>query len=91
MYIFEDALKMSKLHPDTFYYPSAEELATIKEGTFVKVSCNNERFWIEVTDVDGEYIHGTIGNDLVCEGNEGLRFGDPIIVRMVNVYNIMQP
>ena len=39
-YTLENAFKMNRLHPDTFGIPGDEELASIREGTFLKVCAN---------------------------------------------------
>jgi hypothetical protein len=89
-YEFVDAQEMGRLHPDTFDVPTPKELACIKKGTFVKVCCNDERFWVEVTKVDGEKLTGTVGNDLVDERNEDLYFGREIEIEKKNVYDTME-
>jgi hypothetical protein len=67
MHSFSDAQNMHLKHPSDFWAPSLEELDEIKKSDFVKICNNNERFWIEVTEVNGNIIKGRIDNDLVRE------------------------
>lgn len=89
-YEFVDAQDMHRNHPQTFEVPSNEDLNGISKYDFVKVSCNNERFWIEVTSVDGDKIKGTVSNGLFMEGNEELVFGKEIEVTKNNVFDIIK-
>lgn len=75
---FLNAQEMAKLHPATFEAPTTEDLEKVKVGDYVKVSTGDERFWVEVTKVDGSKISGEINNDLVCTDNHGLKCGDKI-------------
>lgn len=86
---FVDAQEMHRTYPDTFYAPSAEELAAIKVGDSVKVCAWDERFWVEVTGVFTHTIRGRVDNDLICTESHGLMFGDLISFHRNNVYNIL--
>ncbi len=87
-YEFVDAQEMHKKNPKTFDAPSEDELNGIEVGDNVKVSCNNERFWIQVVSIDGDKIEGAVNNDLIQEANEELTYGTVVTVEKKNVYDI---
>lgn len=82
---FADAQAMRIKHPATFYAPSKEDLDNIKDGDFVKVSVNNERFWVIVTNVNGDVVTGTIDNDLL---QKQLKYKDIIEFPKNCIYDI---
>lgn len=88
---FVNAQIMSGKHPDTFYAPTAEELAEVKEGWYVKVSVEGERFWVLVGDVKGDVVSGKVDNDLVYTDRHGLACGDRVRFKLENVYQILEP
>jgi uncharacterized protein YegJ (DUF2314 family) len=57
-------------------------------GDNVKVSCNKERFWLQVVSVDGNTIEGAVNNQLVMEDNAELTYGTVVTVEKKNVYDI---
>jgi hypothetical protein len=74
-----------------FHAPDLKTLRrTVKPGDFLKVcapgvpgqSCG-ERFWLEVENVSGDTVFGTVSNDLI---NHPLKFGDSINVNLDEVY-----
>lgn len=64
---FLDAQQMNKENPDTFWAPNQEELDSLEPGLYVKICENKERFWVHLTEVDGDKLAGRIDNDLVFE------------------------
>jgi hypothetical protein len=71
--------------------PSADYLAkraALKAGDKVKIGRNHEHFWVEVEAVAGDELHGSVLNDLICEGNEGIGRGDMIAFDRRNVGQI---
>ncbi|MBK7362631.1 MAG: DUF2314 domain-containing protein [Micavibrio sp.] len=72
---FEDAQNMKRLYPATFEAPSEKELNNLNIKDFVKVCVRvpnreegmpeSERFWVEITKIDGDTITGKVSNDLV--------------------------
>ncbi len=62
---FLDAQQKSIEHPHTFFVPSKRKLESIKPDQNVKVCENKERFWVEVTEINGHKITGRVNNDLV--------------------------
>jgi hypothetical protein len=83
---FVNAQEMMKKHPETFYAPSKEELDNIKIGDSVKVCVEDkERFWVTVTEIDGENITGEVDNVLI---DVDLELGEIIKFKKENVYNI---
>lgn len=64
---FIDAQEMALLHPDTFEAPSAEDLAKITVGDYVKVCPGEERFWCKVEEIDhgSGRVMAAVANDLI--------------------------
>lgn len=83
---FEDAQRLARKYPDSFYAPTQDELNEIKPGDFIKVCASKERFWIEVSSVENERIEGKVANDLLMDE---LRFDDTICVELRHVYDIL--
>lgn len=88
---FVDAQEMHKTYPSTFEAPSHDELSVIEPGWFVKVSAGQERFWVEVTEVNGDDIKGRIDNDLIFTKEHGLVFNQVIDFKKCNCYSLMEP
>ena len=84
---FVDAQEMVKVHPETFYAPSKDELDDISIGDFVKVCDNDERFWVIVEEIDGDTITGVVDNDLIRD--HSFSCGSKISFDKCNVYNIL--
>lgn len=87
-------------HPDTFFAPSQDELATIGPGSLVKIGLefdtkapqggvSAERFWIEVTDVNDTSIIGKVSNHLLYTEFHNLRFGDLVQFDYSAVMNVL--
>ncbi len=89
-YTFVDAQEMGKLHPDSFYAPSKDDLAKIKAGDFVKVSIAGERFWVKVTKVELPHIIGEVDNQLLNSYQHGYSLGSKIVFKPENVFDIME-
>lgn len=86
---FENAREMSKKHPETFYAPSSQELSKLKEGHFVKVCVNSERFWCEIVEVDqeSESIKASVANELIYSD---IAVGEELSFKFENIYDIYQ-
>jgi hypothetical protein len=83
--ILVNAVAMSRVHPKTFSVP---DTAAVGKGTIVKVSDDEERFWVEVTDRCGDVLTGLVRNEIVCSGS--LDYGDVIQFHVDNVYSIWE-
>lgn len=64
---FIDAQEMALLHPDTFEAPSADDLAKITVGDYVKICPGEERFWCRVEEIDhgSGRIMAAVANTLI--------------------------
>ena len=84
----KNAIEMAKNHPDTFECPTSDEIKNVECGGNVKISHNDERFWVQVTDNDKQNrkITGVVDNDLVLEHD--FQCGDIIQFDYKNVYSI---
>lgn len=82
---FVNAQEMKKNHPDTFEAPTLIELENLKEKDFVKVACNNERFWTRILSIADNRITATVNNDLLMEE---LSFGETISFNKENIFMI---
>jgi hypothetical protein len=86
---FVDAQHMALIHPDTFDAPSKVALNRIKVGDYVKVCANNkERFWVQVTHIDGQNLTGVVNNDLVETKHHGLSCNDIVEFAKCNIYQV---
>jgi len=81
-----DAQEMAQNHPDTFEAPTTEELNQIKEGSSVKISNGEERFWTLVTKVSGDKVTAAVDNQLL--GEYGYDLGDEIEFEKRHIYSI---
>lgn len=96
---YENAQEMAKLYPDTFEAPSKEDLDKLQIEDFVKVCIKipqkaqesniifpeSERFWVEITKIEDDYIEGKVSNDLVCLD---LKYQELINFKKENIYSI---
>jgi len=82
---------MARRFPETFEIPSQEELDKLVKGDIVKIcyydETGSERFWVKITDVDGDKIQGTCDNNLI---NSKIPAGGLIEFKKVNVLSIWQ-
>lgn len=88
MHDFVDAQQMHKDNPTTFDAPSQQELDDLKVEDTVKLSLNCERFWVEITAINGETLKGRIANDLVFD--QPFKCDDIIKFRKNHIYNIYE-
>ena len=84
---FLDAQSKHNEHPDTFWVPSQKELDEIVESQYVKICENHERFWVKITEVDGEKLIGRVDNDLVNE--HSFKCDDLVEFEKRNIMNIL--
>lgn len=85
---FLDAQQMHVEHPDTFEAPSRAELDAIRPHDLVKVCVEAERFWVVVTQHNGESLAGTVDNMLLLTGLHGLAYSDAIQFETRHVLSI---
>ena len=85
---FINAQKMAEENPDTFFAPSFDELNEIKEGSFVKIAVDGERFWVEVISVNENKIIGKVGNCLIMTKEHGLKLDKKIRFEKKHIYSI---
>jgi hypothetical protein len=86
-YKLADAFALHEQHGASFALPDPDRLAALEPGDFVKVCRHDERFWIEITKVREDVLHGTVANRLGMPGNEDLPVGAVITARWKNVYD----
>ena len=86
---FTDAQLMAVRHPDTFEAPTLEELSRIAVGDYVKIcAMDRERFWVQVTGIEGELLTGEVNNQLLMTDFHGLRCGDTVVFERRHVYQV---
>ncbi len=74
---FVDAQQMKQMHPGTFEAPDHYDLGALKIGDTVKICAYQERFWVEITEINGTIITGRIDNILITpllKYNETIQF-----------------
>ena len=84
---FINAQIMHVLHPATFQVPSQFELDALKPHDHVKVNHGKERFWVLVTQINGERITGVVDNDLI--NRHPFECGDTIQFKKCNAYAVI--
>jgi hypothetical protein len=85
--ILINAAQMARQYPDTFGRPPKSELDKLQRGDFAKVSDNQERFWVIITQRDGDIFTGKIDNH-VGLGGQPYRCGDLIRFSTDNIYQL---
>lgn len=87
---FENAQLMKFYNSKTFQAPSIEEIIDIKEGDWVKVCHNDERFWCKFItwskDTNSMFIE--VDNKLVFSDHP-FQLGDTIEVYPHHIYDIV--
>ena len=73
-------------YPDRFTKPASSLLEQVTIGTSVKVSNGQERFYVNVTQVDGDVIIGKVDNQLVIE--RPYNYGDLVQFTKTNVLDV---
>ncbi len=84
--MFVDAQEMHRKYPATFEVPPDDSLSLLSSGDRVKVSHNNERFWVAVKGIFGDTIAGMVDNCLICE--HPFSHGDVITFEKRHVHSI---
>lgn len=82
-----DAQQMAKTYPKTFSAPDMQDLDGVKVGDSVKICVNNkERLWVQVTEILGSNLKGTIDNNPIVI--DDVNYGDVINFKKENIYDI---
>lgn len=91
MAFFNDAQQLQMMYPATFEAPSSDELAALRVGALVKICADDvERFWVIVTEVEGDRLQGTVDNDLLHSDVHHLKSGDVVSFQLRHIYQIFQ-
>jgi len=94
---FLDGEQRDEQYPDDFPIPSKEEKDALEIGDWVKVGLEDypteqllkgERFWVELTAIDGLRLTGTVINDLEFADDHGVDYGDTLSFEMRHVIDI---
>ena len=85
-----NAQEMAQQNPDTFTVPTAEEMAAIEAGTYIKVCAEPERFWIRVESVnpDNTFTGRVEQSDMVFTQRHDYKHDDEVTVKPENIYSI---
>lgn len=86
--VFIDAQAMRLSFLQSFEAPNKEKLDALAVGDFVKICTNNERFWVEVTDINNSIVTGRIDNELL---QPGLKINDIITFPTNCIFDIVTP
>lgn len=84
---FIDAQQMKQTHPDTFEVPDQNDLRALKVGDTVKVCAFRERFWAEITAIEGDKITARVDNILLTTF---LKYKDMIEFEPRHIYDILK-
>ena len=85
---FNNIQKLYFESADYTFAPSYDLLKKIKKGDSVMVCLCQERFWVEVTEINNNELKGIVDNYLLFTENHGLKFGDVVKFSLENVYKI---
>jgi hypothetical protein len=85
-----DAQLMHRQNPKTFWAPDREILALIEKGDHVRISTGDERFWVQVEDIDGETVTGRVDNELLFTETHHLKLNDRVIFDKRCVYAVQR-
>ena len=95
MISFTNAQEMSLEHREHFGVPTAEEIANLTVGSYVKVCIKNvdpkdgefggERLWTEITEIDSDEITATVDSFPVVVG---LKSGTTINFKTHHIYEV---
>ena len=85
-YTLVDGVRLNAEHPTTFEIPSEAEKDALAEGDLCKVGIEfkpigriaGERFWVRITDRDGDNFLGDVLDALLETRIHGLDYGDEI-------------
>jgi hypothetical protein len=84
---FTDAQKIAEENPATFSIIEVGALRrVVKVGAYLKVCSGKERFWTQVTYVNGDFVKATVANELLGEEYE---FGEEVEFTLMNVYDYL--
>lgn len=67
---YVNAYVMSLKYPQSFEAPTKEELDNLKIGDTVKVCRNGERYWVTITNIEGDTIYADLDNFLIFPDDE---------------------
>ena len=87
MISFIDAQEMHRKHSHCFQVPNDHHLNKLKVGDYVKICEGNERFWVELTEVEGQKLSGRVDNDLFF--THDFECDDIVHFETRHVYNIL--
>ncbi len=87
--ILVNATEMARQYPDTFEQPPKSELDKLQRGDLAKVSDHHERFWVIITQRDGDIFTGKIDNHVgLGLGRQPYRCGDLLRFGTDNIYQL---
>ena len=81
-----NAYELHKLNPDSFYYPTNDELDNIQINDGLKVNLGNERFWTLIKEIKDNKFICEVSNNLIDKSQCDI--GDLIVVKKENIYQI---
>jgi hypothetical protein len=99
--IFKSARTLSHLYPDQFDVPAQDRLDTVGPGSGVKVCAvdpmsanqletDGERFWVLVTERNGDRLVGRVENHLLATNEHGVSYGDRVEFSLEHIYEVYE-
>ena len=82
----ENAYELHCENPETFDYPSTEEICSLRVGDGIKVCNGDERFWVVIVEIDEDKYICEVSNRLLDP--PGYDLGDYIYVLKENIYQV---
>jgi len=83
---WNNAYNLHILDPENFTIPSTNDLNNLVISDLVKISNKVERFWVEITEINKDYLLGKIDNHLTF--NDKYDYNDIILFEKNNIYSI---
>lgn len=69
-------------------YKLLKEVEELREGDFVKLCDNGERFWVEIMRIGVYHFFGRVDNELLNE--HSFQFNSLIVFKKEHVYDIVK-
>ena len=87
-----DLIDVQKLHKQEpkITVPTKSALLRLKPNDNIKICAGGEKFWVCISQIEGEKITAHVNNDLKNTDKHGLSLGDPVELETCHVYDIIE-
>lgn len=89
-HLFVDTRDLTRKYAVTkFKPPTQRALDLLRVGDSVVICALPERFWVEVTEVNGTIVHGVITSDVLATREHGFKRHDRVEFFKRSIYKIL--